>query len=221
MSTSVPGDQFVYGTLNQPHRFVAQVYLDLLQRPVDPAGLAIWTNFLSAGNSRTQIVQAIESSLEYRALLVQAAYRQLLHRPADSAGLSSFVSFLAAGGTIEQMDSAIAGSAEYYAVRGGSTNDGFLNALYQDALSRAVDSGARAALDQALNSGMTRSQAASAILASDEYHADLIQGYYRRFLHRAADSTGLTGLLAFLRQGGRDQDALAAIVGSAEYFAAV
>jgi hypothetical protein len=220
-SASVPGDQFVYGTLNQTQRFVAQVYQDLLQRSVDPAGLAIWSNFLSAGNSRAQMVQAIESSLEYRALLVQAAYRQLLHRPADSAGLSNFVAFLAAGGTIEQMDAAITGSLEYYAVRGGSTNDGFLNALYQDALSRTVDSGSRAALDQALNSGMTRGQVASVIWASDEYHADLIQGYYRRFLHRAADSTGLNGFVVFLRQGGRDQDVLAAIVGSAEYLALV
>src|SRR5262249_48844379 len=103
-SAGVPGDQFVYGTLSQTQRLVARVYLDLLQRPVDPAGLAIWSNFLSAGNSRTQMVQAIESSLEYRASLVQAAYLQLLHRPADSAGLSNFVAFLAAGGTIEQMD---------------------------------------------------------------------------------------------------------------------
>src|SRR5262249_20952353 len=120
-------------------RFVAQVYLDLLQRPVDPGGLVYWTGLLNIGESRTTIASQVEASNEYRMNEVKAIYTHFLHRPADSTGLNAFVSFLGAGGTVEQVESAIVGSPEYLQNRGGGSNDGFLAALYQDALNRPID----------------------------------------------------------------------------------
>jgi hypothetical protein len=220
-SVAVPGDQFIYGSLNQTQRYVAQVYLDLLGRAVDPAGLAGWSNYISAGNPRAQMVQAVEASLEYRSVVVQNAYRGLLHRPADSGGLTAFVAFLGMGGPIEQMESTIAGSLEYYLRRAGGTPGGFVDVLFQDALGRTEDSGTRSLWIQALNGGMTTTQLAAGIFSSDEYRSLLITGYYQRFLHRAPDNLGLTTLLNFLRAGGRDQDVIAGLVGSAEYFSRV
>jgi hypothetical protein len=199
-------------------RFVGQVYLDLLQRPAEAAGIASWSAQLDSGVSRVQVVQAIESSLEYRTKLVQSVYVSLLHRTADSAGQGAFVSFLASGGTIEQVEDMVAGSAEYFTNRGGGTNGGFLDALYQDALNRPADAAGRASFLTALANGVSRQTVADAIFHSDEYRQDLIQSFYQRFLHRPADSAGLAAWVAGLRNGMRDEDAIAQIVGSAEYF---
>src|SRR5262249_36280357 len=115
-------------------RFVASVYLDVLGRPVDPTGLAYWSSLGDAGPSRVAVVGAIETSAEYRVNLVQSLYSQFLHRGADPMGLNFFVNLLGTGGTIEQAEALITGSLEYFQVAGGGTNDGFLDALYRDAL---------------------------------------------------------------------------------------
>src|SRR5262249_42943356 len=57
-----------FATANQC--FVAQVYVDLLGRFVDPLGLAFWGGSLDAGRSRTWAVQGIEQSQEYRTRLL-------------------------------------------------------------------------------------------------------------------------------------------------------
>src|SRR5207245_694545 len=72
-STSTAVNQVV-GTPNE--RFVAQVYLDLLNRPVDAGGLASWTGALAGGLGRTQVVVAIEASQEYDTDLVESFYQQ-------------------------------------------------------------------------------------------------------------------------------------------------
>jgi hypothetical protein len=220
-SVRVATDQFTYGGLTQTQRYVAQVYLDLLQRPVDPTGLEECSYFLTQGGSRFRLVQAIEASAEYRTLIVQSLYAQLLHRPADSFGLGNFVSFLGAGGTIEQVQVSLSGSQEYFVNRGNGTDVGFLNAVYHDALGRGVDAVSEPSWIQAMSSGMTPAQVAAVVFFSDEYRTDLIRSYYRRYLHRTADSSGLTNCLNYLRAGGRDQDLLAALVASDEYFARV
>jgi hypothetical protein len=203
-------------TLNQ--RLVGQVYLDLLQRPADQSGLANWTAFLNTGASRAALVSQLEASLEYRTDVVQGLYVHFLHRTADAGGLNGFVNSLGNGGSVEQIESIIVGSPEYFHNRGGNTDDGFLNALYQDALNRPVDAAGRKAWDAAFAGGASTTQVAAAIFASNEYRQDLVQSYYLRFLHRPADKGGLGTFVNALNQGARDQDVIAAIIGSPEYF---
>jgi uncharacterized repeat protein (TIGR01451 family) len=202
-------------------QFVAQVYRDLLHRPADALGQAAWSNFLDNGGSRSQLVLDIESSPEFLGNEVDAVYNRLLHRPADTAGRNAFVNFLESGGTVEQMEAQIAGSPEYFQSRGGGTNDGFLNALYQDGLGRAVDAGGRATWDQALASGLSRTQVAELIFSSPEYEKDLVNNYYTTYLRRQADPAGLNGWAALLLGGVRDEQVLADILASAEYFSRV
>jgi uncharacterized protein (TIGR03118 family) len=222
-TAGISGEQHgLFGSLRSEtpnQQFVAQAYLDLLQRPADSAGLANWTAMLSQGTSRTAVVAAIQSGAEYRMVVVQQIYNSLLHRPADASGLTTFTNFLGNGGTVEQAEAIIAGSAEYLQSRGGGTTDGFLTALYQDALNRAVDTSGRATFDQALANGMSRAQVASSIFSSTEFQQDLIQSDYQRFLRRAADSGGLAGFSAALQQGARDEQIAAIMVGSDEYVA--
>jgi PKD repeat protein len=199
--------------------YVGQLYKDLLNRSADAAGLAFFTGELDNGTAtRQHVVQAILSSGEYHTDVVQALYTELLHRSADPAGLSALTTLFAQGGTDEQVAATLAGSGEYFTNRGGGTNDGFLTALYQDALGRAVDAAGRAAWDQALAAGTTPPQVASAIFASTEYDQDLVQKFYTKYLGRSADPTGLTNFVNGLQTGMHDEDVILSIVTSGEYF---
>jgi Calx-beta domain/Domain of unknown function (DUF4214) len=206
------------GTPNQ--RYVAQVYLDLLNRQVDPTGLAAWSSFLSSGGSRTQMVEDIEASTEYRTDVVEAIYEKFLHRPADPSGLAAFVSMLGSGTTIEQAEAMIAGSGEFFQ-DGGATSLGFLDALYQDALDRAPDPTGLRIFEDAMAGGMTRQQVAAAIFASQEYLQDLVKGYYLQFLYRPADSGGLNAFVTAMQQGTTDQEVVADILASDEFYSQI
>src|SRR5262249_16807958 len=131
-------------------RYVVQVYLDLLHRQAEPAGLDYWSDQLDRGVSRVQVAQAIQASVEYRTEVVQGLYQQFLPRAADPTGLNSFVTYLGTGGTSTQVQALISGSPEYYQVRGSGTAAGFLDAIYQDVLGRAVDPVGRQAFGAAL-----------------------------------------------------------------------
>jgi hypothetical protein len=207
------------GTANQ--LFVGQLYQDVLGRPADDAGLAAWSGLLDQGVSRSQVVHALLTSPEYRALEVEGLYRQYLHREADASGLADFSQFLAGGGTVEQAAALLAGSAEYYQARGGGSDAGFLAALYQDGLGRPADAPGQAAFQAALAGGWSRGQVAAALFTSTEYREQLVQADYQRFLLRAADDAGLDAFMAALQGGARDEDVLAALADSAEYGSAL
>jgi hypothetical protein len=196
---------------------VAQMYPDLLQRPADAGGLANWSAALDQGVRPAQVALNLAQSPEARALQVQTLYQQFLHRGADSAGLDGFSQALAAGQTLEQVAAALATSPEYYQNRGSGTDSGFLNALYQDALSRQVDAGGAATYAQALASGTTRGQVIQAIFASAELQQDMVQHDYQNFLHRAADAAGLANWTGAMQHGMRDEQIAAAMIGSPEY----
>jgi uncharacterized protein (TIGR03118 family) len=207
--------------LTQNQRFVGQVYQDLLRRSVDATGLTAWTSLLNQGMSRDQVVQDIESSLEFRTDQVTAIYNQFLHRGVDPSGLATFTNLLASGGTVEQVEALVVGSAEYFQNRGGGTNTGFLSALYQDGLNRAVDPIGQAVFGMALANGVTPGQVAAAVFGSLEFLQDTVQGFYQNLLHRAADPTGLNAFVSALQSGATDQQVIAAIAGSSEFFANV
>src|SRR5262249_15711658 len=96
-------------------------------------------------------------SPEYLTNVVEGYYRAYLQRDADPTGLSSWLSLLGAGGTLEQVQAGIIGSPEYFQNRGGNTTLGYLNALYQDVLSRAIDPTGQAVFSGALADRSTRS----------------------------------------------------------------
>jgi len=160
----------------------------------------------------------IEKSLEYLTDEVQGIYQKLLHRPADAGGLSAFTSMLVNGGTVEQVQAIIAGSDEYFVTRGGGQVDGFLTALYADALNRALDPTGQAADEQALAQGMSRQAIAGVVFGSQEYQQDLVESYYQTYLARQPDSAGLAAFVTAMQHCTTHQQIIADILGSAEYF---
>jgi uncharacterized protein (TIGR03118 family) len=215
------GRDGVFGSLKPVQvnpAFVTQVYTDLLQRPVDAAGLAFWDNQQAQGASRQQVVAAIENTPEFQAVQVRNLYTRYLHRAVDPVGLNFWTAQLAQGATLEQVESGITGSPEFFTTQGGGTKAGFLTALYHDALGRAPDATGETGFMAALNSGATTAQVAAVLFASNEFRTDLVSGFYQSFLHRAADANGLQFFVQALQQGATDQDVIAVIVGSNEYF---
>jgi uncharacterized protein (TIGR03118 family) len=208
----------VDGTRGTPdERWVNELFHDLLGRQADMGALTLFAGLAASGN-REQVIADIENSNEYRTDQVESLYEHYLHRAADPGGLAYFVSVLQSGGTVEQVATALASSPEYFADRGGGTIDGFLDALFQDALGRAVDSGARQFFDQALADGATTAQVAAIVFSSPEYLSDVVNNIYLGFLDRPADSSGLGFWSSQLAQGATDGQIIAAVTASDEYF---
>jgi parallel beta-helix repeat protein len=205
------------GTSNE--LFVSEVYRDLLNRPVDATGLAYWSAKIDAGAARADVATSIQNSDEYRQIEVQSLYQTYLHRDAEAGALAADAKLLAHGETAEQLAASIVSSDEYFQRRAGGTNDGFLDALFQDALHRPIDAGSKAFFEQPLAHGGTRGQAADLVFGSREYHAEVVQNIYLQTLDRGADAAGDDFWATQLDHGQRDEQIRAVIMGSQEYFA--
>jgi autotransporter-associated beta strand protein len=227
------------GTPNQ--KFVIQVYRDLLGRDPDPDGLTHFSSLLDMNQAtRSQVVQTIHGSPEARTRQVQNLFQMFLGRPADPVGLDLSIRFLNLGGSFFTLEAAIVGSTEYFQ-RAGRTNNGFLTAVYRDALGRAVDSVGDSLGSQALASGTSTEKLAEVVFTSPEGLQDLVQSFYSQFLHRAAESAAVSASTTALQQrlqqqattsteeededhkpaapvGASVDDLVGVIVGSDEYF---
>jgi uncharacterized delta-60 repeat protein len=199
-------------------RFVTQVYLDLLGRSAEPAGMAFFTGLLNQGTSRAEVVGRIEGSQEYHTRVIQSLYGLYLGRAADPVGLSGWDAFLTRGGTAEQLAALLLGSDEYLSKHGGN-NTAFLQALYNDVLQRPIDATGAQGWGQALANGTSRGAVAAAVLGSRESDTLEVQDLYRHFLCRSADSSGLDAFTNALQQGVPNEQVLALIIASDEYFA--
>jgi Bacterial Ig-like domain (group 3)/Domain of unknown function (DUF4214) len=237
-STSAALTQMV-GSMNQ--LFVTQVYEDLLGRAPDPDGLAHFSSLLDMNQAtRSQVAETIQSSAEARMHQVENLYQTFLGRQADPVGLDLSMRFLGMGGSYFQLEAAITGSQEYFQ-RAGGTNNGFLSMLYQNALSRTIDSVGQSLGGQALSNGASLMDVAEVVFTSQEGLQDQVESYYNQFLHRAADPAGLSAATTALQQNIQQQmnltqqqaqqqngapapvgasvdDLVGVIVGSDEYF---
>src|SRR5216684_1554748 len=191
--------------------FIDRAYLDLLQRSPSPTEIAIGLSALG-GEARATFAGSLDMSNEYYQLLVGSYSQDLLGRPATSAELIFFTGELATKVTDESVQTQIAGSSEFF-LASGSTDAGFVTALYKDFLNRTPSSSELALWVGALST-MSRDQVASLLLETSEYDTDLVKGYYLEFLRRPADTLGLTGPSPALT----DEQVIATLIGSQEYF---
>jgi len=81
------------------------IYIALLGRPADPAGLASWEAITDGGKDTSNMIAALTGTAEYQALyegkespeIIAAIYLNLFGREPDAAGLAYFVDGLNAG----------------------------------------------------------------------------------------------------------------------------
>ena len=95
--------------------FVAALYQDLLNRPVDAARLATFTGQLATGTTRSTVAEELLTSTEYRSDLIALYYQTYLDRPADGGGISTFLGQFAQGASNDAVQAALLSSAEFYA----------------------------------------------------------------------------------------------------------
>src|SRR6185437_10304205 len=220
LGTSSASTSVVVGSADQI--WLEKAYQVILGRDVDPSGFVYWSAVMASGASRGAVAYMLQQSMEYDTIQVQSAFQTLLGRSADQTSLGYFVGLMAQGQTIEQIDAIIVGSGEYYQGHGGGTNDGFLNALYQDFLHRSIDSTSLQAGEQALAGGQTSlSQIATSVLSTAEYKTDVVQSAYATYLHRSADTGSLNAFVSYLMAGGNDTVVSATLIGSPEYLAGI
>jgi len=205
------------GTADQ--RFISEVYRDLLDRGVDAGGLVYWAGILAQGTSRYEMVTELEATTEFENDEVNLLYEKYLHREVDASGLQYWAPMLAAGQSLEQVAAQIVGSPEYFQDRGQGTNDGFLDAIYQDALGRAPDSLGKAAFSVELSAGVSRTAVASQIFASDEYKRQVVQYVFSTLLDRPAEPAAEQGFAMDLDAGMTDEQLAANVAASDEFFA--
>ena len=198
-------------------RFVNRLYMDILGRPADPAGLQAFSNQIDSGTPRSSVASALVNSQEARMNAVTEAFQRFLGRNPDSTGLNGFTTFLNNGGTLQQLAANIVGSQEYFQKNGG-TNSSFLAAAYQSLLGRPIDAAGLAAFNSQLQSGTSRYSVALQIATSQEASMRTVNALYNRYLLRNADPTGLNGFTSFLQRGGRVEDVAIALASSQEYF---
>jgi hypothetical protein len=197
--------------------FVSQVYLDLLKRPVDAAGLAFWSGQLDNGAPRAIISQALTHSDEYFATIIKPAYVTFLGRAADAGGLAYWTSLMHAGLTDEQLEANFIASPEYYAHNGG-TDKGWIDGTYVDLLGRQADiSGESFWIMQAGIIG--RVGVALGFAKSSESEMRHVEADYMTYLLRPSDPGGLTFWTnQFIFGGQTNEDLITGFLASDEYF---
>ena len=165
--------------------------------------------------NRHRLALSFATSMEHNAALINGYYQQFLGRNADASGLQGWLNFLALGGRAEDVLTGILRSDEYFA-RNGSTNDGFVKALYHDLLGRTASAAEVAGWVHALGT-LSRAAVIGGFLNSDEYRSDLLGGWYQAYL----DAGGQASWLAQMRAGMSWEEVQANILTSAEFQARV
>src|SRR5262249_43487081 len=176
------------GDLMAQTAFVSALFMDVLGRPADVAGVNYWVGLLQAGRSREHVVKGIWESPEHRGVQVDAIYRALLHRPADDQGRAYWGGLLLAGKTEEQISAGILASDEY--TRTHPDAAAFVSGLYADVLTRPLDAAGAARWRGLRQKGASREEVAAGVLGSAEAVGLELARDYAAFLRRPLDPSG-------------------------------
>ena len=109
-------------------------------------------------------------------------------------------------------------SSEYWQTSGGGTVDGFLKAVFQDALGRQIDPVASTYFSGLMTKGMSAAKVAEAVFGSDEYHRLRVDSLFEQLFHRPADPDALTYFAGKLDGGTTDEVVISQMLSSKEYY---
>jgi len=199
-------------------KYVKGLYNKILNRSVDSAGLNFWTQALdSGGASRLDLVNLLWNSPENRGNQVVEHYTRYLGRSPSTAERDYWVTSLLGGWSHpDDMARGFVGSAEYSWVH--SSNDDFVDAVYQHALERAADPGGHSIWVDALQNGMPRIQMIDHFLHTTERYVNVTDDYYQNVMGRAASNTELTYWANVVHGGGKLDDIGKYFLSSPEFY---
>lgn len=200
--------------------YVAELYGDILRRPVDGGGLVYWSKLLDQGVPRSAVTAAMVKSPEYLGnFVINPDYLKYLGRPADPAGLQFWIAQMQHGLTDEALVASFASSPEFYSNAGGGTQ-GYVDALYQKVLGRPADPAGENFWTNQLNAGASRYAVALQFETSGENFSDVVFSDYEALLQRTPSLDELNAAVNGLAHGTMTNEGLlASIAASDEYFA--
>jgi hypothetical protein len=209
-------------------RYVAQLYQELLNRPVDAAGLTFWSGQLDHGTLRAVIAQQLSHSAEYyQTNVIKPAYEKFLNRPADQAGLDFWTGQLQNGMTDEQLQAGFIASAEFYANANQSTTPVprsaavdrlWVDALYLSLLSRSADQTGETFWTGQLQGPQSLIQVANGFTGSTEGLGLRVAQTYQRFLSRSASQSEINYWVSQYKLGRTNEDIITSFTSSDEFF---
>jgi hypothetical protein len=172
--------------LSADQAYIQTLYNHFLGRTGSVTELNGWVSQLPS-LGRTGVLNDIFRSAEGLGRVVDAFFLQYLQRSADSVGRASFVSFLQQGHTEEELAVQLVSSQEYFdRERGtfGGTDSSFVQSLFNKILGRNASAADVAGVVSMLPALGSRAGLARALLASNEYRAQVVRSYYTDLLHR-------------------------------------
>jgi Domain of unknown function (DUF4214)/Calx-beta domain len=205
--------------------FVAGLFHDTLNRPVDSVGLPFYTNLLDSlmVPILPTVMNYFVTAPEYQGLLVNAPgtgfFSRYLGRIASQAETTFWSSQLTAGVTDETVIAGFVGSQEYFQnpAKGNNSNATFVNSAFQDILGRQADtSGLNFYLGLLNNSSATRQQVAMALLTSTESRVNLVNADFKTYLNRPVAQPDIAYWVGQIQQGVPDEQLIVRIGGSQE-----
>jgi hypothetical protein len=148
---------------------IASWYQELLNRPVDPQGLALNQSLFASGATDEQLIAGLMGSAEYYANrggstpqgFVTALYGDLLGRTPDAAGLAMWTNALGSGMSRQQVAMAVLSSQEW--------RNGLVAAYYEAYLGRPADTGGLVFWTTQMANGVSDETVQASIIGSQEY----------------------------------------------------
>ncbi|MCZ2838588.1 DUF4214 domain-containing protein [Modestobacter sp. VKM Ac-2985] len=192
--TACPG-QYGYAQLGQVREqalaatgaaaLVNGLFADVLGRTPAPGELGAWTKAVAESGDRWVAVRGTSGSVEYRQRFVAEAYETILARNPEPGAVAFWVNEMAAGRmTPDRLRSHFMLAQEFY-LKGGGTDEGFVDLLYRRTFNRTASSG-----EQALWAGTARTAGRAEVVRGiwDSYEGALnrVDRSYLRWLSRAA-----------------------------------
>lgn len=203
--------------LGQPAAVIRKLYLQVLGREPEEAGLLYWLEKLRRGATYGAVAAGIFESDERLDPIIRGMYRQYLLREAEPGGLAYWKDVWRRSGGPERVVTGIAASAEFFASAGGS-HAAWVTELYRRLLGREPEAAGLAYWVDLLDRRVaSREQVVVGFVQSDENYHNLVTGWYRQYLQRDPDRDGLAWWVAQLRAGATQRQIQMALIESAEY----
>jgi lysophospholipase L1-like esterase len=152
--------------------FVRTQYLDFLDRPAEPTGLAYWTGITNDDRSNVPtIIEAFMRSPEFAPRRgVARLYRAFFDRNPDIEGFDYWTSRIATGqATLDTVSQWFVGSPEFVSIYGALTDPQFVALVYANVLGRTPDQAGNSFWLGQMARGMTRGQVMTRFSESPEY----------------------------------------------------
>lgn len=186
--------------------FVQNLYLDLLARRPENAGLNFWVNQIETGaQTREQVAGAYFAAPEFleTAQFVISFYLGLLTRDPDFSGWEYWMTQLRSGRTRISVVTDVMGTPEVSAIYDPLTLPDFVNALYVNLLGRAATP---AEIAYWVGSGLSRPEIVLQFLESAEFQNRIqrrarANACYLGFLRRTGEPAGLDFWEAYQTSG--------------------